>query len=88
MPDEAEQQMELQRKEQQQVPGWVVAVDIGYIVILGGLALWWGRSPVLRRDFPTTVNGWEFWALEEGDDRVPLSVLRKRYIDQLSGVAL
>ena len=23
MPDEAEQQMELQRKEQQQVPGWV-----------------------------------------------------------------
>jgi hypothetical protein len=27
------------------------------------------------------VNGWDFWALEEEDERVPLSVLRKRFID-------
>jgi hypothetical protein len=31
------------------------------------------------------VNGWEFWALEEEDERVPLSVLRKRYLDNPSG---
>jgi hypothetical protein len=27
------------------------------------------------------ANCWDFWALEEEDERVPLSVLRKRFID-------
>jgi len=31
------------------------------------------------------VNGWEFWALEDGSERVPLSVLRSRYIGLKDG---
>ena len=31
------------------------------------------------------VNGWEFWALEEGTERVPVAVLRARYIETTSG---
>jgi hypothetical protein len=41
----------------QRVPTWVIAIDILYVIVLAGLALWWGRSADLRRDFPSSSTG-------------------------------
>jgi RsiW-degrading membrane proteinase PrsW (M82 family) len=39
------------------VPRWLVLVDVGYLVLLGSLALWWGQSPWLRSHFPLASSG-------------------------------
>jgi hypothetical protein len=39
------------------VPKWLVGVDVGYVIVLGALALWWGRSSRLRGDFPWSGTG-------------------------------
>jgi hypothetical protein len=39
------------------VPRWIVLLDVGYLIGLGGLALWWGQSPQLRNHFPMRGTG-------------------------------
>ena len=64
------------------VPWWIVFMNMGYLIILGLLALWWGQSPQLRSHFPVTGTGVPvevlWWGTGCGhgeprsDDQVPL----------------